>query len=155
MNVRRLGRIGQEIKKTLSVAIQYKLKDPRVQQMTSITGVKLSPDLSYCDVFVSVLGQDWDKKQALEGLESAKGFLKNEIAQGVEIRQIPELRFHIDNSIEHGLYMDQLIAKTLEEDRAAQIERGDIHLEGDPGHDPASAGSEPSEPEEGAANAGQ
>lgn len=152
MNVRRLGRIGQEIKKTLSVAIQYKLKDPRVQQMTSITGVKLSPDLSYCDVFVSVLGQEWDKKQALEGLESAKGFLKNEIAQGVEIRQIPELRFHIDNSIEHGLYMDQLIAKTLEEDRAAQIERGDIHLEQDPGHDPASEGSEP---EEGAANAGQ
>lgn len=126
MNKKRIGRISTEIQKVMSHAIDYEMKDPRIAKMTSVTDVTVSADLSYCDIYFSVLGEEWDKKQTLEGLESATGFLKNEIAQNIDIRKIPELRFHLDNSIEHGLYMDQLINKTLEEDRQSQIERGDI-----------------------------
>ncbi len=132
MNDKRMGRISHELMKVLSHAISFKLKDPKVAPITSVTGVEISSDLSYADVFVSILGADWDKLQTLEGLDKARGFLKNEIAHEVKLRQIPELRFHLDDSIEHGMYMDSLIEQTLAQDRESQKERADRGLDEEP-----------------------
>ena len=125
MNEKRLGRISQEVKKALSEAIFFELKDPKISTVLTLSEVRVSNDLSYTDVYVSVMGSDWDQRQTLEGLENAQGFLKNYLAHHVKIRQIPELRFHLDDSIEHGMYMDKLIAETLRKDAENQAARGE------------------------------
>ena len=125
MNEKRLGRISQEVKKALSEAIFFELKDPKISTVLTLSEVRVSNDLSYTDVYVSVMGSDWDQRQTLEGLENAQGFLKNYLAHHVKIRQIPELRFHLDDSIEHGMYMDKLIAETMRKDEENQDARGE------------------------------
>lgn len=125
MNEKRLGRISQEVKKALSEAIFFELKDPKISTVLTLSEVRVSNDLSYTDVYVSVMGSDWDQRQTLEGLENAQGFLKNYLAHHVKIRQIPELRFHLDDSIEHGMYMDKLIAETMRKDAENQAARGE------------------------------
>lgn len=125
MNEKRLGRISQEVKKALSEAIFFELKDPKISTVLTLSEVRVSNDLSYTDVYVSVMGSDWDQRQTLEGLGNAQGFLKNYLAHHVKIRQIPELRFHLDDSIEHGMYMDKLIAETMRKDAENQAARGE------------------------------
>lgn len=125
MNEKRLGRISQEVKKALSEAIFFALKDPKIASVLTLSEVRVSNDLSYADIYVSVMGSDWDKRQTIEGLRNAEGFLKNYLAHHVKLRQIPELRFHLDDSIEHGMYMDKLIADTLRKDEESRAARGD------------------------------
>lgn len=125
MNEKRVGRISQEVKKALSEAIFFELKDPKIAEVLTLSEVRVSSDLSYADVYVSVMGSDWDQRQTLEGLEQARGFLKNYLARHVKLRQVPELRFHFDDSITHGMYMDQLIAETLAKDAESRRARGE------------------------------
>lgn len=125
MDRKRIGRISQEIKKVVSHAVSFELNDPKIAQMTSIVDVKVSSDLSYADIYVTIMGTPWEKGQTLEGLENAAGFIKRQIAREVKIRQIPELRFKLDETIEHGMYMDRLIAETIAADRANAELRGD------------------------------
>lgn len=119
----RIGRISQEVKKVISKAISFDLKDPKVSDKTSVTDVKVSNDLSYADIYVTVMGTEWDKNQTIDGLENAEGYLKNSIATGMNIRQIPELRFHLDESIEYGMYMDKLIEETIAKDEKNAAQR--------------------------------
>lgn len=133
MNEKRLGRISQEIKKALSEAIFFALKDPKIASVLTLSEVRVSNDLSYADIYVSVMGSDWDKRQTIEGLGNAEGFLKNYLAHHVKLRQIPELRFHLDDSIEHGMYMDKLIADTLRQDDENRAARGDVDTETEEG----------------------
>ncbi|MDD7593611.1 MAG: 30S ribosome-binding factor RbfA [Peptoniphilaceae bacterium] len=125
MNEKRVGRISQEVKKALSEAIFFELKDPKIAEVLTVSEVRVSSDLSYADVYVSVMGTDWEQRQTLEGLEQARGFMKNYLARHVKLRQVPELRFHLDGSIAHGMYMDQLIAETLAKDDASRRARGE------------------------------
>lgn len=125
MNLRRMGRIAQEIKKVIAYDVSFVLNDPKISDRTSVTDVTISSDLSYCDIYVSVLGTEWEKKQSLEGLEGAKGFLKNELSQKIMLRQIPELRFHLDESIERGMKMDELISQVIAKDDESRRLRGD------------------------------
>jgi ribosome-binding factor A len=85
------------------------LKDPRVGMMTTVTAVEVAPDLKTCKAFISVLGNDEAKKETLEGLNSAKGFIRRELAHTVNLRNTPEIRFILDESIEYGMKMSKLI----------------------------------------------
>lgn len=125
MNEKRVGRISQEVKKALSQAIFFELKDPKIAEVLTLSEAKVSNDLSYADIYVSVMGSEWEQRQTLEGLDQARGFIKRYLAQHVKLRQVPELRFHLDSSIEHGMYMDKLIAETLKKDAENQAARGD------------------------------
>lgn len=116
MRPKRLNRISEEIKKVTAEIINYELKDPRINNMTSITRVDVTNDLSYANIYVSVLGDDSEKEKTLEGLESAKGFIRREIGNRVELRHLPEPVFHIDKSIEQGIYISKLIDKVKKED---------------------------------------
>lgn len=112
----RINRISEEIRRELGDIILNDIKDPRLPQMVSILSVNATNDLRYAKVFVSVLGSEEDKKNALAALKSAAGFIRREIGHRIQIRYTPELLFEIDNSIEHGVYMTKLINETVKQD---------------------------------------
>ena len=101
-------RINGEVQRELSNIIR-ELKDPRVGRMTSVTAVEVTPDLKYCKAYISVLGDDETKAETLAGLKSAAGFIRRELARTVNLRNTPEIKFIMDESIEYGMRMSKLI----------------------------------------------
>lgn len=101
-------RINGEVQRELSNIIR-ELKDPRVGIMTSVTAVEVTPDLKYCKAYISVLGDDETKTETLAGLKSAAGFIRRELARTVNLRNTPEIKFIMDESIEYGMRMSKLI----------------------------------------------
>ena len=104
----RIGRINEEIQKSLAELIR-ELKDPRVQNtMISITRVEATPDLRYAKVYASFLQED-RAQDALKGLKSASGYLRRELGQQLQLRYTPELVWELDDSITYGAKMLKLI----------------------------------------------
>ncbi len=103
----RRGRINEEMQKELSVLLR-EIKDPRVSgEIISITAAEVTPDLKFATVYFSALSGD--PKEIKKGLESAKGFIRREIAQRLNLRQTPEFSFAHDHSIEHGAHISKLL----------------------------------------------
>lgn len=102
-------RINQEVQKELSMLISRELKDPRINPMTSIVNVEVAPDLKTCKVYISVLGDEESQQNTLKGLKNAAPFLRSQLAQGINLRNTPELTFVVDQSIEYGVNMSRLI----------------------------------------------
>ncbi len=100
-----------EVQRELSEIIRTQVKDPRLKgAMITVTGAEVSPDLKYCKAFISVLGGGPDsRKEVLEGLKSAVGFIRRELAARVNLRNTPEITFVADSSIEYGVNMTHLI----------------------------------------------
>lgn len=113
----RTDRIAEEIKKELSDLICNHIKDPRLPDFVSVTAVRVTRDLRYAKVYVSVLGDEGKKRDTIAALESASGFIRHEIGQRINLRYTPEFSFKLDDSIEHGLYLSKLIEKTMGHDR--------------------------------------
>ena len=111
----RLSRINDEIMNVLSQIIRAELKDPRIGAMTSVIRVETTQDLKYCKVFVSVLGNETEKENVMEGLRNAGGFIRRLIAQRINLRYTPELRFKLDESAEYAIHMDQLFSQISKE----------------------------------------
>ncbi len=109
MNNKRIARISEEVKKVVSDIIMHKLKDPRISELTTVTEVEVTNDLSYARIFISVLGDENSKKETIEGLESARGFIRKEISNEVKLRHTPKPVFLLDESIERGIHIAQLI----------------------------------------------
>ena len=109
MNEKRVNRISEEIKKIVSELLYHGLKDPRISPMTSITRVRVTRDLRYAKIYASILGNQEEKESSIEGLNSAKGFIRKEIGNKIDIRYIPEPIFILDESIEEGIRMSKLI----------------------------------------------
>jgi len=117
---RRQHRVADQVQRELSDIVQRRVKDPRLEGVT-ITGARVSPDFSYADIHFYRLGGDQDELQeALEGLESAGGFIRRELASRLRIRHTPELRFHLDESIDYGDHIEALISQIHEEDQRRQ-----------------------------------
>lgn len=117
----RISRINDEILKELSQIIRGELKDPRIGSMTSVVRVETTPDLKYCKVYVSVLGNDEEKENVMKGLKNASGFIRRQIAQRINLRYTPEFTFKLDESAEYAIHMEQLlsqISKDLKEKNA-------------------------------------
>lgn len=109
----RTNRIGEMLMRELAQMIQHEVSDPRVGMVT-VSHVDVTSDLKYAKVFVTRLKTDNtedEMKQCIEGLSRAAGFLRRGLAGRVELRNIPELRFQYDKTLEHGFHMDELIAK--------------------------------------------
>jgi ribosome-binding factor A len=123
MKRRRPEIVGDEMQKVISTIIATRLKDPRVPFMTSVTGVKMSPDLAHATVFISVYGDEKTKKDAMDALEHAKGFIRYEAVQEIKLRVAPELHFKLDNTLDEAARMDALIAKTIADDERRRAER--------------------------------
>ena len=112
-------RINMEVQRELSKVISQELKDPRIDPMTSVIAVEVTPDLKHAKVFVSVLGDEEKKQATLEGLKSATPFIRKHLASTINLRNTPELTFFMDESIAYGVNMSKLIddvTKDLEEE---------------------------------------
>ena len=118
MKDKRVHRISEEVKRELSEIIQTKLKDPRITPLTSVSYVSITRDLSFAYAGISIFGEDDQKKDAIDGLESAKGFIKMELGKRLKLRAMPEIIFELDESIEKGMELQQTIdnLRTMEHD---------------------------------------
>ena len=102
-------RINGEVQRELSNIIRGDIKDPRINPLTSVVAVEVAPDLKTCKAYISVLGDEESQAKTLAGLKSAEGFIRSKLAKTVNLRNTPEIRFVLDQSIEYGVKMSKMI----------------------------------------------
>ena len=113
-NNNRLGRIDEEFKKEISSIISYDLKEPKVTGLVSVTRVKVTPDLKFAKVWVSILNSK-NTTETLEGLKKSAGFIRSELAKRINLRYTPELSFVIDDSLEYGARIDNILKNIMKD----------------------------------------
>lgn len=118
----RLKRMADSVQRELSELIRQELKDPRLGGLVTISAVKVSPDLGYADVYVTVMGRELADDQneiahreSLAVLNGAAGFLRVELGRRIKTRITPRLRFHYDKTNAYGNYMFGLIEKAVQD----------------------------------------
>ena len=118
----RLKRMGDTVQRELSELIRQELKDPRLGGLVTISADKVSPDLGYADIYVTVMGRELENdqneqahKDTLDILNKASGFLRQELSRRLKTRITPRLRFHYDKTNAYGNYMFGLIAEAVKD----------------------------------------
>ncbi|MEW8977291.1 MAG: 30S ribosome-binding factor RbfA [Symbiobacterium sp.] len=112
----RAARVGEEMRDILAELLRDEVKDPRIG-FVSIVKVEVSRDLRHAKIYVSVLGNEQQKAETMKGLTSATGFLRSEVARRLQLRYTPELHFTLDESIEHGQRIAQLLVQVQQEQK--------------------------------------
>ena len=102
-------RINGEVQRVLAEVIRGGIKDPRISPLTSVIAVEVAPDLKTCKAWISVYGDEQAQKDTLAGLKSAEGYIRNQLARQINLRNTPEIRFIVDQSIAYGVKMSKLI----------------------------------------------
>lgn len=131
----RLKRMADQVQRELSDLIRQELKDPRLGGLVTISSVKVSPDMGYAEIYVTVMGRELNDddqtaqahKESLEVLNGAAGFLRVELGRRIKTRITPRLRFHYDTVTAHGNYMMDLIAKAVHDLPAKTDDGADDH----------------------------
>ena len=118
-------RINGEVQKVLAEIIRKEIKDPRISPWTSVVAVEVAPDLKSCKAWISVLGGEDACKKTLEGLNSAMGYIRRQLAHTINLRNTPEITFVMDQSIAYGVDMSHKIDEVMAQDRRTAILRGD------------------------------
>lgn len=121
------SRINGEVMKVVAQAIRFS-KDPRISPMTSVMDVEVAPDLKTCKIWVSVLGNDEDRQKTLEGLTSATGYIRSTLAHTINLRNTPQLKFIMDDSIEYAIDMTKKIDEVTAHDDAVRAARKDEEI---------------------------
>ena len=126
---RRTERTSRLIQREISGLLEREVNDPRLCKLISVTEVTLSPDLKHAKVYVSTLGSELDRKDLLACFNNASGFLRKELAARLRLKQMPELTFHYDDSIERGARLLKLIGElsTGTDDRISS--RSSLHID--------------------------
>lgn len=109
-------RVAQRMRRDIAQILEHKLRDPRIGSLVSVTDVEVTRDLSFARVYVSVLGEERERVSVLEALRHAAGFVRHELGPTLGLREVPEIRFEIDDSLERGARVDELLKR---------IERGE------------------------------
>ncbi|GLB27104.1 ribosome-binding factor A [Lacrimispora xylanolytica] len=108
-------RINMEVQRELSQIIRLEIKDPRIHPMTTVVAVEVTPDLKFCKAYISILGDEEAGKATIEGLRSAEGYIRRELARRINLRNTPEIKFILDQSIEYGVNMSRLIEEVTKD----------------------------------------
>lgn len=116
MSANRTARVAEEIKRAISDIIRNDIRDPRLPEVISIMSVEVTSDFSYAKIYYSVLNGEGGEKDVRDALKSATGFIRRELASRVRLRQVPELRFELDKSIERVIALNRLIDETIQKD---------------------------------------
>lgn len=106
-------RINGEVKKEISRLIREEIKDPRIPNITSVIDVQVTGDLKFAKIYISVLGDEKQKADAMQGIKSATPFIRSQLARNVNLRNTPQLNFVLDESIEYGVEMSKKIAEVI------------------------------------------
>lgn len=102
-------RVNGEVMRVLADIIRGDIKDPRIGMLTSVVNVEVAPDLKTCKAWISVLGDEQAVEDTLEGLNSAKSYIRRELARRINLRNTPDITFVMDQSIAYGVKMSKLI----------------------------------------------
>jgi ribosome-binding factor A len=113
---RRTERLNSVIQQEISQLLREQVNDPRLTSLISITRVSTSPDLRHTKVFVSTIEDNVDKGEILKGFSAASGFLRCQLATRLQLKHMPELSFHFDDSIERAAKVLKLIDEVASED---------------------------------------
>lgn len=108
----RIHKINDQLMREISLILR-ELKDSRIPLMTSVVKVDATPDLRYAKVYVSVMGDEVVKANAIAALGKASGFVRREVGTRMKIRYTPELIFALDDSIEHGAKINQILKEVM------------------------------------------
>ena len=124
-------RINAEVRKEIQSILMNGLKDPRVSPMTTVTDARVTADLRYCTVYVSVYGGPEAEEQTLEGLRKASGYIRSELARTVNLRITPELKFAADRSMAYGAHIDSVLDELKKTENWEQDEEAEQDGEAD------------------------
>ena len=102
-------RINAQVQQVLAETIRGEIKDPRIAPLTSVVAVEVAPDLKTCKAYISVLGDEKMQQDTIRGLQSAEGYIRRELARTINMRNTPEIRFIVDQSIEYGVNISKKI----------------------------------------------
>lgn len=121
-------RVNTEVLRELSNIIRNEIKDPRIHAMTSVTAVEVAPDLKTCKAYISVLGNEKAQEDTMAGLKSAESYVRRQLARNLNLRNTPEIRFILDQSIEYGVHMSKLIDEVSHKDTSdhGNTDEGDV-----------------------------
>jgi ribosome-binding factor A len=108
-----MARIAEVVREVSAATILYELRDPRVKQVT-VTRAEVSADLQHATVYVSIMGSEREQNLGLHGLQSAAGFIQSRLADRMQTRFTPVIRFEIDQGVKNSLE----IARILREEAA-------------------------------------
>jgi ribosome-binding factor A len=107
-------RVAHLMRREIADILQNKLRDPRLSTMVSVTDVEVTHDLSSAKVYVSMLAEGPDRDRSMHTLQSAAGYVRRELGPRLGLREVPELRFEIDTSIERGARVDEILRRLHE-----------------------------------------
>lgn len=123
----RLQRLADQIQRELALLIRDEIKDPRLTGLITLSKVKVSPDLGYADIYVTIMEKDLsdpmgeaNHAESLEILNKAAGFLRTELSHHLKTRTTPRLRFHYDETLAHGNHMMELIQQAVQKSQTTQ-----------------------------------
>lgn len=108
MTAHRMERVNEQLKREVSRILLGEVKDPRVAGV-AVTRVSAAPDLTLARIFVQLTGDEAERKETLKGLRTARAFIRTTLAQRIDLRRVPELRFEVDRSLEHALRIERLL----------------------------------------------
>lgn len=115
-------RVNGEVHRALAEIIRREIKDPRINPMTSVVTVEVAPDLKTCKAWISVLGNEESQQDTITGLKSAEGYIRSLLAKSLNLRNTPEIKFILDQSIAYGVSMTKKIDDINKEDDARHVE---------------------------------
>ena len=115
-------RVAQRIQREAAEIVGHRLRDPQVSQWVSVTDVEVNPDLSLARIFVSILPEGEERQRTLEALERATPFVRRELAGRLGLREVPEIRFLLDSSIERGARVEELLRKIERGEKPEELE---------------------------------
>jgi ribosome-binding factor A len=140
MQSRRTARIAEAVREQVSTTILFGLKDPRVKNVT-VTGVEVSPDVRSAKVYVSIMGDEKQQALCLHGLNSARGFLQAKVADRIQTRYTPVLKFVLDEGVKRSIETARLLREALPDSAASDSDDTpppeNVHAEVNPDRPPA------------------
>src|SRR5687768_1340736 len=118
---RRTARLNEQFRQEIALLIRDEVRDPRVG-LTTITAVETSPELDHARVYITAMGEEAEKEEALSGLRSAAPFIRGQLGRRLHMRRIPELHFEIDRKLENALRIESLLREALPESESEETD---------------------------------
>ncbi|MGI6160853.1 MAG: 30S ribosome-binding factor RbfA [Christensenellales bacterium] len=112
----RSDRINEEVKKAVSEVIRKDIKDPRLSPNCVVTKAEVTKDLKFAKIYVSVLGDEKERKDTMASLSNAAGYIRHRLGGLIDIRRLPQLTFKLDTSIEYGIHIANVIRSIKQRD---------------------------------------